>query len=406
MGKITSAQNHLKDHQIDGWLLYYFDGNNPHAHEFLGLKGSSLVSRRLFYYIPKEGDPIKIVHAIEPHVLGHLPGITFLYDSSDSLCKVLKQVLEKPSLVAMEYSPSCRLPYISKVDAGMVELIESFNVKVVSSAKFLIHFTSVMTPFQYASHRESAEFLYRTAVQVFQELENGLIERKKISEYDVVKKIEEHFIRHGFFTDHSVICAFGKNSADPHYHPSSKNSQILKENTPILLDLFCKKNHEESIYADICKMGFSGKVPTVDYQNCFDLVRKAQKATFEFLKNKIEKKETLSGSDVDAFCRQYFEKHGVLEFFTHRIGHNIFKKIHGPGTHLDSFETLDDRPLIPKTCFSLEPALYYPEKFGVRLEYDVTIDEFFKVHITGEEQEAIFCFTQEKKPLTFDKMIL
>jgi Xaa-Pro aminopeptidase len=62
---------------------------------------------------------------------------------------------------------------------------------------------------------------------------------------------------------------------------------------------------------------------------------------------------------------------------------------HGPGTHLDSFETNDERPLIAGTCFSIEPGIYLPGEFGVRLEYDVYISPDRKVHITGGIQDEI-----------------
>ena len=56
--------------------------------------------------------------------------------------------------------------------------------------------------------------------------------------------------------------------------------------------------------------------------------------------------------------------------FTHRTGHNIGQEDHGNGAHLDNLETRDERLIIPRTCFSIEPGIYLPE-FGVRTEIDV-----------------------------------
>jgi Xaa-Pro aminopeptidase len=80
------------------------------------------------------------------------------------------------------------------------------------------------------------------------------------------------------------------------------------------------------------------------------------------------------------------------EFFSHRTGHNIFESVHGPGAHLDAFETVDDRPLISSTCFTIEPGLYFPNQYGVRVEYDVFIHVDGKAEITSGVQNEIFLF--------------
>ena len=52
----------------------------------------------------------------------------------------------------------------------------------------------------------------------------------------------------------------------------------------------------------------------------------------------------------------------------------------------------DERHLLPCTCFSVEPGIYLPNEFGVRLESDVLIDLQGKVHVTGGDQDEIICF--------------
>ncbi len=73
----------------------------------------------------------------------------------------------------------------------------------------------------------------------------------------------------------------------------------------------------------------------------------------------------------------------------HRTGHNIDERDHGPGAHIDSLETLDDRLILPCTCFSIEPGIYLPGEFGVRLEYDVYIHKDGQVQVTGGIQEQL-----------------
>jgi Xaa-Pro dipeptidase len=78
---------------------------------------------------------------------------------------------------------------------------------------------------------------------------------------------------------------------------------------------------------------------------------------------------------------------GEGEFFNHRTGHNIGQETHGNGAHLDHLETVDDRLIIPRTCFSIEPGIY-KDDFGVRTEVDVYIDAEGNVHVTGGEPQS------------------
>lgn len=400
------AQSYLQQEHIDGWLLYYFDHNNPHALKCLQLSSQSHISRRLFYWIPSVGQPVKILHAIEQHLLDHLPGTKLTYDSLESLESALSAVLEKASIVAMEYSPGNSLPYISKIDAGTKEMVEKHHVKVVSSAPFLIYFNSTLSPEQIDLQKKAAKFLEKTAQQIFLELELAILEGKKISEYHVQQKLIDYFGEQGFISKHSPIVAFGKNTADPHYSPSSLASCILEPQMPIMLDIFCKANTEGSVYADITKMGFSSPKPGIDFAKTFISVKHAQQLAFDFLCNRMHQGLPVKGYELDKVARDYLNSLGLGKYFTHRLGHNIHQELHGPGTHLDSFETLDDRPLIPSTCFSIEPGIYYPGKFGVRLEYDVLITADLSCSIQGGKQEKVFTFSSNKKALTTTAFIL
>jgi len=83
------------------------------------------------------------------------------------------------------------------------------------------------------------------------------------------------------------------------------------------------------------------------------------------------------------------EDAGYGKYFIHRTGHNITSELHGPGTHLDSLETHDDRQILSGTCCSVEPGIYLPGDFGVRLEYDLYITAEGEVVIIGGQQNSI-----------------
>ncbi|MCL4180399.1 MAG: M24 family metallopeptidase [Verrucomicrobia bacterium] len=75
---------------------------------------------------------------------------------------------------------------------------------------------------------------------------------------------------------------------------------------------------------------------------------------------------------------------GMAQYIRHRTGHSIGREVHGVGANMDNMETHDERPVIPWTCFSVEPALYLPD-FGVRTEVNVFVEER-GARVTGEIQ--------------------
>ncbi len=373
--KLLNAQKYLKQHDIEGWLLYDFQKLNPFALEFLEIPEKNLITRRFFFFIPKTGEPVKIVSKIEPNILSHLPGETITYQSIDSLKTTLESVLENLSSVAMEYSPMCDIPYLSKIDAGIYELVKSLGVDVISSANILQYFSSTLNEEQIRSHKNSASFLVQTVENAFEFIKSALTNNKQISEYDVQSFVHEEFDKRGFYTDHDVICAFGKNTADPHYCPQKSSALKLENDQLILLDIFGKEKKPKSIYSDICFMGYTGSKLPQKIQETLDLVKSAQDEALAFISDRLEEKRLVRGFEVDEICRNVIKSKGFSDYFIHRTGHNLHMQLHGPGAHLDSFETVDDRPLIENTAFTIEPGIYFQGEFGIRLEIDVLIHD-------------------------------
>src|SRR3990172_4753183 len=152
--KISSIQDQLKRLHLDGWLLYDFQNSNPIAWNFCQLThDKNHLTRRWFYWIPREGEPIALLHVLEAEQFDHLPGQKRRYLKWQELQGELKAMLSGKAKIAMEYSPLAALPYLSKVDAGTVELVrEASQGQVVSSAEFIGSFSSVWNETKFKSH--------------------------------------------------------------------------------------------------------------------------------------------------------------------------------------------------------------------------------------------------------------
>lgn len=389
--KISDVQKTLTKHNLDGWLLYDFRRNNDLACQFLEIPSDRLLSRRFFYWIPQQGTPKKIVHSIESQVLDHLPGDILRYHTWQEIESHLATILKGKKRIAMEYSPRNAIPAVSKVDAGTVDLVRDCGVEVFSSADILQQYTSVWDQHKLKTHLAAAEVLCQTVDKAWSLIGNAIRKKQSITEYDVQQFILEEFAQRDCTTADSPICAVNAHSADPHYSASKSNSSKIHQGDFILIDLWCKQKVPHAVYADITRVGVAATSPTPRQNEIFNIVKRARDAGTELVKQRFSTGKTIKGCEVDQCCRDVITSAGYGDRFIHRTGHNIDENDHGNGAHLDNLETRDNRQLLLGTCFSIEPGIYLPQEFGVRLEYDVYVSLDGKVQITGGIQESIKC---------------
>jgi Xaa-Pro dipeptidase len=387
MFDLDPVQAALKEYGLDGWLLYDFKGSNPLARRILGLDGRKPFSRRFFYLVPAEGTPIKLVHSIEPGALDHLPGDKVIYLKWQELEDGVENLVKSRSRLAMEYSPRNSNPYISRVDAGTVELVRSFGAEVVPSGDLVSRFESVWDDDQWKMHRKAAKVCRRAYDVAFRLIAKRIKRDGSLMETDVQKAILKHFKKKGLVTDGPPIVGVGPHSGDPHYETTPETDAPIKEGDFVLVDLWAKSVKDRAVYADYTRVGYVGEVVPAKYEDLFQVVVKARDAGIALVKEAFAAHRSLRGQEVDDAVRKVVDDAGYGSYFNHRTGHNIGQDDHGNGAHLDNLETRDDRLIIPRTCFSIEPGIYLPE-FGVRTEVDVYIDAQGEVHVTGGEPQT------------------
>jgi Xaa-Pro dipeptidase len=366
---LDQIQKLIKD--IDGWLIYDFQGRNYPAIEILNLKEKP--KRRFFYWIPSIGIPVQIVHSVETHLFDLLPGEKWVYSSQNSLDILIKSLLNGKSKVAMEFSDNGRIPAISFVDGGTLDWIRGFGVQVISSCRILQEMNSVLTKEQIISHQRAAKFLESSYEKIWGWIKIG------IEELEIQHLLVDWFKENKFIHEGDPIIAFGENSSDPHHRTGARK---LQAGDLILVDIWAKEERQNAIYADLCKVAMIGK-PKFNYEEIFQLVREAQQIGIE------EVKPFHEGYKLDEKVRAFFNAHDVGPYFTHRLGHSIETQLHGRGADLDSYEKVDNRQLLPGTCMSIEPGLYFKNQFGIRLESDVIIGLDQSVLVTGGVQDKV-----------------
>ncbi len=384
--KIKRTQELLQEKGFDGWLLYDFRRSNPLAGRFLEISPGQNLTRRFFYWIPVKGDPVKIFSSVE-NPLRHLPGKEKVFRSWQELHQVLKETIQ--GKVAMEFSPLGATPEVSRVDGGTIDLVRQCAKEVVSSGDLLQEFTTVWDDAKWQSHQRAAGFLDKLAAETWNFIRASFKGRAAIDEYQVQKFMLDAIEKRGFWTDHAPICAVNAHSADPHYEAPFNGSSKIKPGDFILIDLWCKENRPGATFGDITRMGVAAKKASDKQEEVFQIVKNARNKALDWIEENYKNKKPMRGFQVDRICRDFIDKAGYGNYFVHRTGHNIDETGHGPGAHIDDLETHDERVLLPETCFSIEPGIYLPGEFGVRMECDVFLSPLGKVIVTGGKQEEI-----------------
>lgn len=368
MGAIEEAQAFLAREGLDGWLVYDHRRSNPVLTELTGEVG--MLTRPIFYFIPAHGEPRLLVHSVDAGKFGRLPGTRTVYANQTGRLEGLKSLLAGKRRVAMEYSPQAALPLASRVDGGTLELVRGLDVEVLSSADLVQFATTRWTPEQLATHRSAARKLTRIVREAFRHVAQRLQTAETVTEHGVHQFIRRSYAEQGLEAPDGPIVAVNAHASDPHYEPESAGSALVRPGDVLLLDIWAREKGESAVYADITWVAFVGTEPPPLTQKVFALIVRARDAAVDFLAREAREGRTVRGFEVDAVARRIVQESGYGELFTHRLGHSIGREVHGNGVNLDSWETMDTRPIIPGIGFSIEPGIYLPE-FGVRSEIDV-----------------------------------
>lgn len=381
---LDDAQAYLRQQQLDGWLLEDFHRNNPIFWQVVG--GQRHTTRRAFLLIPPTGTPRFLLHAIDAERLSDVGWPIETYRSRAEQEDGLRRLLHGRQRLAMEYSPACALPVVSRVDAGTIEEVRALGVDVVSSGDVLQYAVARWRPEQVASHRFAASAVVSLAQEAFAYIGDHLA--AGVSEFAVRSFMQSRFAALGLSSDSGPAVAVNAHASDPHYEPTAARSTVIQPGDWVLIDVWAKQRSPGAIYGDTTWVGYVGRDVPALYRRVFDSVRRARDAAVDLLDAAWQAGRELEGWQVDEAARQLIRADGYENYFTHRLGHSLGEEVHASGVNLDGFETHDTRTIIPGVGFTIEPGLYLPE-VGVRLEIDVYVDPVRGPTVTTPRQDEI-----------------
>ena len=180
--------------------------------------------------------------------------------------------------------------------------------------------------------------------------------RAGMTENEVAKILEDEFSKLG--VRGGGLVQFGPSSALPHGGPAERR---LAKGDPVLIDSGCRVRGYSS---DITRTVSFGP-PSDEFRKVYAAVDRAQMAGIEALK------AGAAGEDVDRAARKAIENAGYGKYFTHRLGHGL-----GMDGHEQPYLVRGNRkPLTAGNVETIEPGIYIPDHFGVRIEDDYAVEQ-------------------------------
>ena len=373
--KTAMIKSMLKCQKLKGWLLYNFHDLNPIARRLAPVPEGAMLTRRWAYWIPADGEPAWLAHAIERGQFSECDVRLVTYSSWKSFELALLELTDGPGPIAVEYSPDCGIPYTSWIDAGTADQLRRLGYQINASADLIQAVYATWTPRQLETHREAVRLCLDAKDLAFRTIARRLRDGIVTTELDIQQVILDYFEAHHLEPDHPPIVAVNEHAGDPHYSPAPERHSLIQSGDLVLIDLWGKlKDDPDAVFADMTWMGYVGETVPAHMQEVLDIVARARDAGVMLADARMRAGEPAFGWEIDDAVRKVIRDAGYGSYFIHRTGHSIDTNVHGSGVNIDNLETRDTRRIIPHIGFTIEPGIYLPE-FGVRLEIDLYVHE-------------------------------
>lgn len=315
---------------------------------FAYLTGASIErsERLIALLVPVTGDPVLVAPSFEVERVRRsvrLQAAIRGWDESQSPFDLVRDAARTHGGVLVEphgeYGTAMSLAH-AMPDARLIDGSAAFgSLRVVKQAEEL------------ARLRRAVAITHDVFDRAFAELRPGVRDR------DVSQGIARAFEREGY--EGYALVQFGPLSALPHGHPTG---DALSNDVAVLVDGGCRV---EGYWSDVTRTRWFGSSPPAEFTRIVDVVSEAQRAGIARARPGIEAQE------IDRAAREVITKAGYGPYFTHRTGHGLGMDGHEPIYMVEGNRT----PLVPGCVFTVEPGIYLPGRFGVRIEDDVLCED-------------------------------
>ena len=319
--------------------------------------------------------PAKEYHPASPTFISNLEEVSYISGkrdfSKDCSSKIwAKLYADKEKQILLTNGSN---EFLKNFDGELVVDKNSINAHDYSLIKNPIHkvseiksMKSVKSKEELEAYKQAFECTDKAVFAIREFIENN----DNISEYDIAKRLREEFIKYGAKSlSFNSIVAINQNSALAHYAKNDKNV-ILEDGSLVLID--CGAYYESGLATDITRVFVKGK-PDELQKRVYTTVLKAFLNAFNYTNQHLtptlssEARESVTGFEIDTLAHSILDN--KIEGFTfgHGLGHGIGINVHEAPPNLSQNEIAKTQ-IVDGMTFTIEPGLYNPAHFGVRLE--------------------------------------
>lgn len=314
---------------------------------FAYLTGASIErsERLIALLVPAAGDPVIVAPSFEVERVTRtvrLQASIHGWEESQSPFELVRAVASHGAVLVEPHGEYGTAMALSRTipDARLIDGSAAFeSLRVVKQAEEL------------ARIRRAVAITHDVFDRAFAALRPGVRDR------DVSRAIASAFEREGY--EGYALVQFGPLSALPHGPPAG---DALASDVAVLIDGGCRV---EGYWSDVTRTRWFGSSPPTEFRRVADVVAEAQRAGIDRARPGVEAQE------IDRAARAVITKAGYGPYFTHRTGHGLGMDGHEPIYMVEGNRT----PLVPGCVFTVEPGIYLPGRFGVRIEDDVVCDD-------------------------------
>ena len=357
--RIAELQSRLRGDNYAGAVfaptdqMRYLTGWAEYGHE-----------RLIALFVPAEGEPAFVVPSMNAsQARDNLAGIpaVFGWEDQTGWRSTVERILEKWRVFGRRLAIDDELYSVHLLGIQQI----ASDAEYVAACNLMAALREVKTTDELALMKRSAE----TTDAVYEACLAHI--REGMTELDLQEVIGQLYKERGTRPAFALIC-FGANSAIPHHHVGVTR---LKRDDVIVIDIGCVLDDYAS---DITRTVAFGR-PDDEAFKVYDVVHAAHRAAFELGRPGV------TCEAVDAAARKVIADAGYGQYFIHRTGHGIGLSTHEPPYIVEG----NHQELKAGMCFSDEPGVYLPGRFGVRIENIVTVESNGLAFLNAEAPERL-----------------
>jgi Xaa-Pro dipeptidase len=336
--------------------FYYLTGLNP----------LSTLERLFLLIVPVGGEPVILAPKLyEEEVKASWIKNSVFWEDKDDPYKILKEILDSVTFSNKNKKWLVEDTMLISFFLKIQKITDNFEFEQLSNAVSRLRIIKSEKEIEF--HKKAADIVDKVFYEIIKEGIEGKTEKEVAARIEYLIK---SFGADGIAFD--PIVASGPNGANPHHTPSDR---VIRENDLVILDYGAKY---KGYCSDITRTVAVGEVPG-EAKRVYEVVREAQQASIEAAKEGVKAKE------VDLTARNVIERHGYGEYFIHRTGHGLGLEVHEE----PYIAPISEISLKEGMIFTVEPGIYLPGKFGVRIENDVVMRNGKGEKLTNAEMRLI-----------------